>query len=800
MQAQTDRGPAEDGKQASPRNASAFLKQAVKRFDRAATKEAMNRQEALDDLRFKNGDQWPPAIRAARTLEKRPCLTVNKMKTFVHQITNDQRQNRPSINVSPVGDKGDPETARMLKGLIRQIERQSRADIAYDTGFESAVSMGWGYWRLVTDYEGEDTFDQVIKVDRISNPFTVYMDPDSTEPDGSDAKWCFVTKMLPRAEFDDLYPDAVDIPFAEGSTGDEYKTWSTQTEVRIAEYFYTEYDMRELVVLQSGHVGFVDELDEGIAREIEADPDLVLKRREVRTSSIKWCKLTAHEVIEEKAWPGAWIPVIRVIGDETDIEGDINYAGLIRDAKDPQRMYNFWVTSETELIALAPKAPWIMEEGQIEGHEQRWKEANNKSLPYLLYKGTSIAGKPALPPQRQQFAGPPVGVVQAKIAAAQDMQAATGIRFDVTAQERMYDESGKALRELKRVGDLGNFHYVDNLSRSLRFTGRQLIDLIPKIYDTERVVTILREDDTEERVVIDPNMPKAQGKRKSSDGGIERLYNPKVGDYEVAVTVGPNFATKRAEAADSMLLFMKAVPQAGPLIGDLIAKNMDWPGAEEISARLAAMLPPQLADKKLEDLPAEARGMVMALQQQLSQAKQEHDQAIALLGDKEKDRAIEREDLQNDRTKIAADYETKMASVQAQLEAKIADIQARQGEGDDSAMQMQKIHADFEAKMAKVAADMEVKYAQMEMDAKLAIMQAKLDAAQAQDDGDREERMGEKENKANKSSMREGDIKNLAGTMESIAKAMESMGKPKTRKGKVKGPSGMTYEIDIMEQ
>ena len=796
---QTDRSPASDeSKQASTKQVTAFLAQCVKRFARAEQKEAENRTQALDDLKFKSGDQWPAAIKASRTIEKRPCLTVNKMKTFVHQITNDQRQNRPSINVSPVGDKSDPETARMLKGLIRQIERQSRADIAYDTGFDSAVSMGWGYWRLTTDYEGSDTFDQIIKIERISNPFTVYMDPDSTEPDASDAKWCFITKMLPRGEFEDLYPNASIVEFQEGSQGDELKNWNTQTEIRIAEYFYTDYDMRQLVFLESGHIGFEDELDPSIKAEIEANPTLVRKRREVRDHRIKWCKITSHEILEEQEWMGAWVPVIRVIGDETDIEGKINYAGLIRDAKDPQRMYNFWVTSETELIALAPKAPWIMEEGQIEGHENRWKEANNKSLPYLLYKGTNVAGTPAPPPQRQQFAGPPVGVVNAKIAAAQDMQAVTGIRFDATAQERMYDESGKALRELKRVGDLGNFHYVDNLSRSLRFTGRQLIDLIPKIYDTRRVITILREDDSEEQVAIDPMLQQAAGKEQKPDGGVLRLYNPKVGDYEVAVTVGPNFATKRAEAADSMLLFMKAVPQAGPLIGDLIAKNMDWPGAEEIATRLASMLPPQLMNKKLDELPAEARGLVTSLMQQMQQLKEEHDQAVALLGDKEKDRAIERESLQNERSKIAADYEAKMVAIQAQLEAKIADIQAKQGEGDDSVIQLEKIQADFEAKMAKVEADLQAKVLQMEMDAKLAVMQARMEAHQADKDGEREERMGAEDRKSNKS-MREGDIKNLAGTMESISKAMEALSKPKNRKGKLVGPSGRVYEMDMTE-
>ncbi len=251
-EAVTDRGPA-DGKQGvgvsflsedKEFDHDKFLKDVVKKFNRAESAESLNRQRGIDDLKFKAGDQWPEQIRATRTIEKRPCLTINKMKTFCHQITNDQRQNRPAINVSPVGDKSDPETAKMLKGLIRQIERQSNADVAYDTGFDSAVSNGWGYWRILTDYEDDDTFDQVIKISRIRNPFRVYLDPDHEEPDGSDAKWGFISDLILRTEFEDMYPDADAMAWTEGGLGDEYKSWSTSTHIRIAEYFCVELEER----------------------------------------------------------------------------------------------------------------------------------------------------------------------------------------------------------------------------------------------------------------------------------------------------------------------------------------------------------------------------------------------------------------------------------------------------------------------------------------------------------------------------------------------------------------------------
>lgn len=693
----TDRGPlSEPQVEEGFDELEQFLATARKRFRRAEEAEQMNRQAALDDLKFKNGEQWPAEIRAQRTLDKRPCLTINKMKTFVHQITNDQRQNRPAINVSPVGDRGDPETAKMLKGLIRQIERTSHADIAYDTGFDNAVSNGWGFWRVLTEYESEGSFNLVAKIGRIRNPFRVYMDPDAQEPEASDAQWCFISDLMPREEFKEKYPDAEEYPWLEGTMGDEWKAWETQTHIRVAEYYCYETTKRRLVALANGHIGFEDELAPELQEAIKADPRQIVREREVMAKKVKWYTITSREVLDETDWPGKWIPVVRDIGDEVDIEGKVTFAGLIRDAKDPQRMVNYWETHKTEFIALQPKAPYIMEEGQVEGHEAQWRQANNKLFPYLLYKSTSIAGKPAPAPQRQAMPALSPALVEATQQAEQHMQATTGVRFDATLNERMYDESGKALRELKRVGDLGNFHYIDNLARSLRHTGRILIDIIPKVYDTRRVLTILREDDTEQEAIIDPTLGTGHKQQTDQTGKVLRIYNPKVGEYEVAVTIGPSYATKRSESADSMLNFVKAFPPAAAVAGDLIAKNMDWPGAEEIAARLQTTLPPALQDKSLENLPAEAKGVVGSLLQQLQGLKQERDKALALLGDKEKDREI-------DRSKIAADYDTKMTDIAAGFQETILKLLADQGQQNEA--QLQKIAADFEAKSRQMVVD-----------------------------------------------------------------------------------------------
>lgn len=642
-----------------------IVARARKRWELAAEAESDNRYDGIDDDKNYAGDQWPYSVLQDRQNERRPIITINKLPTFVHQVTNEQRMNRPAINVSPVGDRGDPDAAEIWRGLIRAIERESNADIAYDTAFESAVRKGWGYWRITTEYEGQDSFDQRLVVKRIRNAYSVYLDPNHQEPDGSDAKWAFVSEMITRDEFNDRWPDADPMSWDGSGVGEGMKEWITEDSVRIAEYYELEYEKRTLVQLVNGHVGWKDELAK--------DHPKITAERESDCPRITWYKLTAKEILEETPWPGRWIPIVKVIGDEIDIEGKVMLWGIVRFAKDPQRMYNYWSTSETELIALAPKAPWVVAEGQDDGYEQEWKTANVRSHPVLHYKPTSLDGTLVPPPSRQPFAGSPQGVVAAKQGAAQDMMATTGIRFDATLQERMYDESGRALRELRQRGDLGWWHFMDNLARSLRHTGNIFIDVAPFVYDTKRVVTILREDDSEEMVQIDPNAPKAVGETKSAQGKVIKAFNPTVGKYGVTVTIGPSFATKRVEAAESMMDFARALPNAAALIMDLIAKNQDWPGAEEMATRLAKAVPPQFLSPEIKDVPPQVQAILASLDQQVKQLTTERTAMMSMIQDQTADRAQRQDkidkDFESTLAKIIADVETKMAATQERATA-----------------------------------------------------------------------------------------------------------------------------------
>lgn len=557
------------------RDVREFLTKAVERFKLAAEAEARIRSEALEDLRFRAGEQWPDAVKHVRDADKRPCLTINRLPQFLKQITNEQRAARPAVQVNPVGSGADEDTAEVLQGLVRHIENNSDAGVAYDTAFESACTGGFGYIRIVTDYQGDD-WDQDIYIKRVRNPFTVYFDPACTEPDYSDARFAFVVEDIPRDEYKEQYPKSEAAGLQEfASIGDAARGWLTAGSVRVAEYFYTESETRTLCKLADGSLEYEDELTEGAQ---------VAAKRTVSTRCVKWAKINALEVLEETDWPGRWIPIVPVLGDELDIDGQRQLVSLIRYARDPQRMYNYWVSAQTETIALAPRAPYIGVEGQFEGHPE-WLTANIRNHPYLEYKPKGNNGTPAPPPQRQVFEAPIQAITAAISQAGNDLKSTTGI-YDASLGAPGPEQSGKAILARKSQGDTANAHFQDNLARAIRHVGRILIDLIPHIYDTPRIVRVIGDDLTQKTVQV--NAPYA------TPGGLIKLHDLTVGKYDVTVTTGPNYQSKRQEAVESMLQLTSAYPPLMQIAGDLVVRNMDWPGAEEVAERIKKTLPPAL--------------------------------------------------------------------------------------------------------------------------------------------------------------------------------------------------------------
>jgi len=610
-----------------------IIETAKKNFTFGVDADSENRTLALEDMAFRAGDQWPEEVKQARQLESRPCLTVNKIPQNIHQITNDQRQNRPMIKVSPYDDGADPETARVLQGIMRNIEVNSNADTAYDCAFESAVTGGRGFFRIITDYCDPHSFNQDIKILTISDPHTVLLDPNYKEPDGSDANWGFFFDDIPLSEFKAQYPDAEVSTdgFEISSVGSD---WYDGEKVRVAEYFEKTFKKEILVQLPDGSTSLKSDIEkadpeylaqEGLTPEaLKALYEKEGKTRETQVPVINWYKINGCEILEETEWAGQFIPIIPVHGETLTVNGKRVFEGIVRHAKDPQRMYNYWATAEAEAIALAPKAPFIGAEGQFKGFENQWKTANTKNHPYLEYIPKSLGGVPLAAPQRVNSGANVSAINQARMMSADDLKSSTGI-YDASLGNRSNESSGIAINRRAQQSQTGNFHFVDNLSRSIRHTGRILLELIPKIYDTERVVRIIGADDQEEIVAINTLF---------KDKNEIKQYGFETGKYDVSVDTGPSYASKRQEAVDSMLRLIQSYPKAAEFAGDLMVKNMDWPGAEEIAKRLKKTLPPEITSDEDEEMPAEAKAQIEQMSQQLEAISAALEEKDAELNDK----------------------------------------------------------------------------------------------------------------------------------------------------------------------
>jgi hypothetical protein len=603
---------------------------------------SVSRESEQDDLKFRAASpdvpewQWPAEVLTTRsgnngaTVNARPTLVINKIPQHVLQVTNDQKQNRPAGKVIPVDDKADIELAQILEGMVRHIEYISDADVAYDTACDNQVTYGEGYFRILTEYCDENSFDQDIKIGRIRNSFSVYIDPMIQDPCGSDAEWAFITQQINKKEYEELYPKAKPISNLELGTGDtSLANWMTEDTVTIAEYFYFENETKTLMlydvpaILNLPVVGQFTVLKGDPKQKILEKAGLKpIKERETVIRMVKWVKTNGYEELETRDWPGKWIPIVRVVGNEFEIDGDIYVSGIVRNAKDAQRMYNYWASQEAEMLALAPKAPFVGYAGQFEGFEDHWKLANVNNYPYLEVNPDAADpdGKAYPLPQRMAPPMPQAGLIQAKMGASDDIKSTTG-QYDASLGQKSNESSGIAIQRRNEESDTGTYHYVDNLARAIRYGTRQIIDLIPKIYDTKRIARIVGIDGETEQVEIDPELPQAVQKVKDENGGvIKAIYNPNIGKYDVAVTTGPSYMTKRQQAADAMVQLLQGNPELWTIAGDIFAKNLDWPGAEELAKRLAKAVPAQYKDDgDVSPEVAQARAQIEGMGQQMQQ-------------------------------------------------------------------------------------------------------------------------------------------------------------------------------------
>lgn len=631
-----------------------IVKEAKRRFARCSDWEGKARKRYIEDTKFANGDsdnlyQWPQNIRDARgwnTAKERPCLTVNKTRQHNLQIINDARQNKTAIKVKPVGDGASYEAAQVYEGIVRHIEYISDADSTYATATRHQVEGGIGYWRLVTDYADEDSFDQEIFIRRIKDPLSVYVDPDFREADGSDMRFAFVFDDMPREEFEAQYPNLKD-SMPETSLGND-DGWISKDHVRVAEYFRRVENTKRLFVYDDPATGQQTKLPyheipaemRKIIDEQMIDDPTSLKWRDVVSSKVEWFLIAGDRVIETREWLGRYIPIIRVPGEETVIDGELDRKGHTRALKDPQRMYNYNASAQVEFGALQTKIPYVAPIEAIEGYETYWSSANIENYAMLPYKAFDEKGNAIPAPQRSQ---PPVTAPAFQVGmenAANDMMLVSG-QYQADMGAPSNEVTGVAIQQRQRRGENATYHYIDNLARAIRVTGKMIIDLIPKVYDTKRIIKILAEDGSDSDVMLDPQAAQAHAKVKAQMGEAAEqvVFNPTVGRYDVMADPGPAYATRRQEAFNAISQMIAQNQELAHIAGDLLFKVADFPGAEEIAERLRRMVPPAALGEGPPPALAQAqqqidalKGLIMKLSEKVSDKTADYQNKAAAIG------------------------------------------------------------------------------------------------------------------------------------------------------------------------
>jgi hypothetical protein len=653
-----------------------LLEEAREFFEHAGNVEDGNINRASEMIRFsyRRGAQWPDRVRREREADNRPVLEFNQMPSCVNQLANDFRQNRPAIKVRGASDDATEEMACIRQDLIRHIEYDSSADQAYDTAFRYMVIGGFGFIRVLTDYEAEDDFNQKIVISPVTNPLSVYFDPDCDEPDGSDAEACLVTEEMDHEEFYRRWPKARPVDWAPSEP--KYARWIRQDSVTVADYYHKVYWKDTLYKLTDGSVAWESEIkgdkpkeaddawqqQQQLAQMVGLPPDQTphyVAKRTVDRCSVRWEKINGVEVLERHEWAGTLIPIIPVWGDVTQVDGEILRQGLIERAQDAQQMYNFWLTTAAEVATMRTKSPWLVAEGMTDGRAREWGQANVKPYPFITYRrydednkdlGQPIPNNPDLPVD---------GILEQANLCLQQIRMTIGLP-DPQAMMQTQDESGRAILAKERVSATSTFHFLDNFSRAQKLLGRVILDLVPHIYDAPRTLQLLREDGEEYQQAInqDPNF-------------VQDAFAMDQGDYDIVIDTGPSYQSKRVEFVNAVSDLVQAHPDSWPIMADKAIRAMDWPYAEEIADRFKVMLPPPI---QMLEAQKSKDPQVIGLTQQLQQVQQQSQQQIQAMGS-------ELTKLQQDNARLQTQVaQAKLAEAKASSQGQYAELQGKMAE------------------------------------------------------------------------------------------------------------------------
>jgi hypothetical protein len=620
-----------------------YLKDLRENYQLDLEADSDNRKAALEDKKFVAGEQWDQAVLQQR--QGLPCLVINTIPQFTAQLVGDWRQNQVAVKVLPA-ETGDKNVADVRSDLIRSIETKYRADRVYNNAFESMIQCGDADFRIGVRYASDDVFDQDITLESIDDALSVVWDRLSLDPTGRDARRCFVDDLIPTKEFKKQWPDADPSSLSQSEKRVMRNTgWLDESTVHVTEHWRMIERQRLLGMFEDGTIEVIDH--EGIEKLTEDHGPLI----KTRLAPCRYAQM--HLVTGYKILAGPYeyrltrLPIIRMSGRTVSIGERRVRFGLVRYMKDPARLRNFWRSIAAEQLGYAPKAQWLAPESAVEGREEQFRKAHLSRDPLLVYNDDASA-----PPERIE---PPVmqsALLNEAQINTQDMKDVTGIQ-DASLGIKSNETSGKAIMARQREGDVASLTYYDNGNAAILEAGDVINQLIGQIYDGTRIIRIIGEDESSKLVNIndpdDPNSP-----------------NLAIGQYDVAITTGASYTTRRVEAAQAMMDAIQVYPELMQIAGDIVVKAQDWPGAEELSERLQKTIPPQLlSDKEKAEMGQQGPNpqQIQMAMEQVQQAAQAAQQELQKLQQ------------ENNTLKFKADIENKKLEIQ-EFEAETARLVA----------------------------------------------------------------------------------------------------------------------------
>jgi hypothetical protein len=557
--------------------------------------------------------QWSEKDRKEREKDGIPTLTFNVLRTYCKQQINSARLNRQQIKAEPVDDIADPAIAKVFNGLLRDTEITSGADNAYDAAVEGVVYGGMGFVRIHVDYVSPDSFQQEPKILTIHNPESVFLDPMSKELDGSDARYVGVKTWLPRSDITDQYGEDAASDFDDSTQNSEWLNHDDKT-VCVAEMFEIQRKAKTLYLLSDGSTTYHKPDDE----------TLIEKKRESYEEKCWWYKLTGTKVLEDREFIVPMLPIIPVYGDVT-WDGEKRYVySMVHFARDPQKLYNFWKSSEAQQILEGLRKQYMV---SVEASRDLPEWANPNDYQVLRYNHVTDENDVPLPPPQQMPALTALnGILNAADGAKQSIEQILNMQPAAMGQN-VNNQSGKAISLLQQRADVSHFHITDNLNKSLAQVGRVLIGVYQKAYSVQMVKRITGEDNKTERVQI--NAPAHQGQQ--ADGVIDGILNNlTVGRYDIRMSTGPSFISQRQENKQALTELLQFVPQIGQVAPDLLLKAFDDGNMlEDIVERIKKSLNPALTqdgeDPQLQAVMQQYQQQMQELQQALQQAQVQAD-------------------------------------------------------------------------------------------------------------------------------------------------------------------------------